>query len=163
MKIGALSDTHDNLDKIKKAVSFFNREKVDLVLHAGDFVAPFAVKEINKLNCGWQGVLGNNDGERAGLKKVSQGRIKPRPLRLLLDNKKILLIHDITKIDPEKERSDIIIYGHTHIPAVIRRPKKLLVNPGECCGWVRGRSSVAVIDLASMTAKIYNLRKNNNG
>ena len=30
MKIGILSDTHDNLDSIKKAVNLFNLEKTDL-------------------------------------------------------------------------------------------------------------------------------------
>jgi len=35
MKIGIISDTHDNLPQIKKAVEIFNREKVELVLHAG--------------------------------------------------------------------------------------------------------------------------------
>lgn len=67
MIIGALSDTHDNLPKIEKAVKFFNKKKVDFVLHAGDFVAPFAVDRLNKLSCEWLGVFGNNDGEKKGL------------------------------------------------------------------------------------------------
>ncbi|HCL90984.1 MAG TPA: YfcE family phosphodiesterase, partial [Candidatus Atribacteria bacterium] len=50
MKIGIISDTHDNLPKIKKAVGIFNREKVELVLHAGDFVSPFTFLEFKNLN-----------------------------------------------------------------------------------------------------------------
>jgi putative phosphoesterase len=36
--IGIISDTHDNLPAIKRAVDLFNEKNVDLVLHAGDFV-----------------------------------------------------------------------------------------------------------------------------
>lgn len=32
MKLGIISDTHDNMPKIARAVELFNEEKVDLVL-----------------------------------------------------------------------------------------------------------------------------------
>ncbi len=67
MKIGVLSDSHDNLAKIEEAVKFFNNKKVKFVFHAGDFVAPFTIPKFKKLNCPWLGVLGNNDGEEKGL------------------------------------------------------------------------------------------------
>ena len=41
MRIGVISDTHDNLLMIKKAVEVFNRHGVGMVVHAGDFIAPF--------------------------------------------------------------------------------------------------------------------------
>jgi len=43
MKVGIMSDSHDRLPYIKRAVDIFNRESVDLVLHAGDYVAHFGV------------------------------------------------------------------------------------------------------------------------
>jgi len=46
LKLGILSDTHDNVPQVRKAVALFNREMVDLVLHAGDYVAPFSVKPL---------------------------------------------------------------------------------------------------------------------
>ncbi|MCM8780547.1 MAG: metallophosphoesterase family protein, partial [Candidatus Omnitrophica bacterium] len=70
MRIGIISDTHDNLPKIDSAVEYFNRQRVGFVLHAGDFVAPFAVAKLKKLDCDWAGVFGNNDGEREGLSKI---------------------------------------------------------------------------------------------
>ena len=48
MKIGVLSDTHDHIPKIKRAVEIFNEEKVDLVLHSGDIVAPFSLLTLQK-------------------------------------------------------------------------------------------------------------------
>ena len=50
-KIGIMSDSHDNLPAIRAAVELFNREKVDLVIHAGDVGAPFTAREIKKLRC----------------------------------------------------------------------------------------------------------------
>ena len=123
MKIGLISDTHDNLPKIKKAVEIFNKNRVEFVIHAGDFVAPFSLLPFQELNCDWTGVLGNNDGEKKGLITKSQGRIKQGQISLILDNKKLIVIHDIENYD--NEYADIIVFGHTHKPEV----KKL----GEVC------------------------------
>ena len=57
MKIGVLADTHDNLGAIAVAVEFFNREGVGHVLHAGDFVAPFAINALGELQCPLTGVF----------------------------------------------------------------------------------------------------------
>ena len=66
MKIGVLSDSHDNVPMVKKAVELFNSEGVELVIHAGDFIAPFVVAAMGDLKCRVVGVFGNNDGERIG-------------------------------------------------------------------------------------------------
>ena len=153
MKIGILSDTHDNLPLIKKAVDYFNNLKVDLVLHAGDYIAPFSVKALNLLNCPWQGVFGNNDGEKKGLTAVSQGKIKEPPLFLDLDAKRISLVHEFRKdLD-----ADIIICGHTHIPEIKKQENALIINPGETCGWLSNKSTLAVLDSSSMAAEIIDL------
>lgn len=43
MRIGLLSDTHDNLQMVDAAVEHLNQERIDLALHAGDYVSPFVV------------------------------------------------------------------------------------------------------------------------
>jgi uncharacterized protein len=40
MKIGVLSDTHDQDELIRKAVQQFNEEQVAWVFHCGDWVSP---------------------------------------------------------------------------------------------------------------------------
>ena len=47
--IGIMSDSHDHMDAIKTAVDVFNQAEVELVIHAGDIIAPFTVKEFKKL------------------------------------------------------------------------------------------------------------------
>lgn len=155
MIIGIISDTHDNLPKIEKAIRFFNKQKVEFVLHAGDFIAPFTIAKFKSLSCNWQGVFGNNDGEKNGLSSISEGRIKEDPLSIQLDNRKITLIHDINKIDPQDlEKADVVIFGHTHKPEVRRQDDLLFINPGECGGWLTGKSTVALVDLMRLRCQI---------
>jgi uncharacterized protein len=45
MKIGLISDTHDNIQNIQNAISLFNDKHVSFVIHGGDIVSPEAVKE----------------------------------------------------------------------------------------------------------------------
>ncbi|PKL61851.1 MAG: metallophosphoesterase, partial [Methanomicrobiales archaeon HGW-Methanomicrobiales-2] len=63
MRIGILSDTHDNLQMVDAAVRQLNREQVDLTLHAGDYVSPFVIPRLANLQSPMIGVLGNNDGD----------------------------------------------------------------------------------------------------
>lgn len=157
MKIGILADSHDNLPKIEKAVRFFNKNKVGFVLHTGDFVAPFTIPKLKNLSCNWYGVFGNNDGEKAGLIGISEGKIQEGPLRIELDNRRIILVHDINKIDIEKEDADLIIFGHSHKSEIQKQKNHLLINPGECGGWLTGKSSIALVDLISLSAKIFRI------
>jgi putative phosphoesterase len=154
MKLGVIADSHDNLPPLKRAVDFFNQEKVDFVLHAGDFIAPFSVKELQKLICDFKGVFGNNDGERKGLTQVSQGKINHPPLRIELENKKIILLHDIEQLDSQKEDFDLVIFGHTHRPQATREDRRVFLNPGECCGWLSGKSTLGIIELPSLASQI---------
>ncbi len=157
MKIGILSDSHDNLPKIEKAVELFNKNKVGFVLHAGDFIAPFTILKFKNLKCDWRGVFGNNDGEKTGLSRISEGRIQDGPLRIELAGKIITLVHDIKTINPDRERAALIIFGHTHKSEIIKKSKLLLINPGEAGGWLTGKSTVAIVDLATLSHKIFSL------
>jgi putative phosphoesterase len=47
--IGIISDSHDNMDAIRKAVGFFNNSDVKAVLHAGDLVSPFTARAFKEL------------------------------------------------------------------------------------------------------------------
>lgn len=157
MKIGLISDTHDNLPKIEKAVGVFNRKKVSLVLHAGDYVAPFSVLPFKKLNCDYLGVFGNNDGEREGLISISEGRIREGPIDLERDSKRIIVVHDLNKLDLKNKIYDFVIYGHIHKPEIMRKSTHLFINPGECSGWLTKRSTIAILDLSNLSVEILKL------
>lgn len=63
MRIGILSDTHDNIQMVDAAVKRLNEEQVSLTLHAGDYVSPFVIPRLANLQSPLIGVLGNNDGD----------------------------------------------------------------------------------------------------
>lgn len=174
MLVGILSDTHDNLPIIRRALSYFEGAGADCLIHAGDFVAPFALKEIVKYNGAVYAVLGNNDGERAGLKKILPD-LDSRPRRIRLCEKTIVIAHDEENLsDADRKGADVIIVGHTH-EAEIRTPSEtsngrtgqsqtagqflqpLLINPGEASGWLTGEATVATLDTETLEARIVKL------
>jgi len=145
MKIGFVSDTHDHLTKIRNVVALFNSHKVEYILHAGDFVSPFALSPFELLSCEWVGVFGNNDGDKPYLTEKSRGRIKEPPFFLELNSKKIALMHKFQKVD-----ADIIVCGHTHKPEIKKEDNMVIINPGEACGWLFHESSVVILDLDTL-------------
>ena len=40
MKIGIISDTHDDVDNTNKAIDIFKENDVKAVIHAGDIISP---------------------------------------------------------------------------------------------------------------------------
>ena len=65
MKIGLISDTHDNIRNIKRAIKEFIDNNVDVVIHAGDIVSPITVESFEGVKL--VAVLGNNDTDVSGL------------------------------------------------------------------------------------------------
>jgi len=154
MLIGVLSDTHDRLPAIDAALRLFERRGVEAVIHAGDVVAPFAARRLAGLKVPLHLCYGNNDGERTGLKAVLP-QIQDGPLRLHLDGRALLVHHFIDWCEPaDVASSAVVITGHTH--EVVNRVEsgRLLLNPGECCGWVTGRCTVALLDTRGPSAEI---------
>ncbi|MDK1030575.1 MAG: metallophosphoesterase [Planctomycetia bacterium] len=154
MKIGVLSDTHDNLEGINAAVNEFRRRKVEVVLHAGDYVAPFALKAVLKVGVPVHGVFGNCDGEHAGLAQLMPD-ISPGPKHIQLGGAKICMIHDANKITHEDlASSDIVVCGHTHMTQIETREGCLWVNPGECGGQLTGSSTVVILDIETRRTEV---------
>lgn len=155
--VGIISDTHDNREAIKKAVELFNKRSVSRVFHAGDFVAPFTVLDFSKLACEMTMVFGNNDGERIGLYHSFSklGTIGVGPLTVEHGGKRFILMHEPGCLDELNagNRADVIVYGHTH-DVDVRKGQTLIINPGEGGGWLRGRATVALLDLTNMDVTI---------
>ena len=72
MKIGVVSDTHNNLKNIETIINIFNEIKVPIVFHTGDISNANALERFSKLNSKLIGVYGNNDRNELGLKEVVQ-------------------------------------------------------------------------------------------
>jgi hypothetical protein len=157
MIIGVISDTHDRMPTLAKALEVFRAEQVEAVIHAGDFVAPFAAKLLMSFDKPVHTVFGNNDGERAGLANVMPDCV-PGPLTIELGGQTILVHHWIEQVPAELiDKADVVITGHTHEVVNERRDGKLILNPGECCGWLTGHATVAILDTGVLEARIVTL------
>ena len=159
MKIGIISDTHDRLPTMRRGLELLKQQNVDAVLHAGDYVAPFAAKllvdpEIAPTEAPLYCIYGNNDGEREGLKKTLP-QIQDGPLRVELGGKTIVMHHWIDWFKPEDlAGADVVIYGHNHEPRNEMQDGVLYLNPGECCGWLHDRCTVAILETETLDAEI---------
>ncbi|MBC7131281.1 metallophosphoesterase [Candidatus Bathyarchaeota archaeon] len=166
MLIGLMSDTHDRLPLVDKAVSRFNEENVELVLHAGDYVAPFVIPKFKELKAKLIGVFGNNDGDRELLKRrfMEHGEMELRGsfAEIEVDNVKIALLHghegELLKALINSQSFHVVVHGHTHKAEVYRKGKTLIVNPGEVCGYITGNSTIGILDTDKLEAESINLK-----
>ena len=165
MLIGAISDSHDNLPQIEKAVQALNNQKVGLVLHAGDYVAGFVIPKFKALNCKLIGVFGNNDGDHELLKKrfseTTNCSIHDRFTTETIEGYRVALLHghetELLNAIIDSESFDAVIHGHSHNLCIERKGKTLSINPGELCGYLTGKSTLAILDTDRNEAKIIEL------
>ena len=162
--IGIVSDSHDNMNALRKAVEFFNERGVKAVLHAGDIISPFTVRAFEELKPKLYFVFGNNDGDKLTLTKrfeeigaVSCGDFGD----LTIDGLHIALLHGtneaMVKALARSGEFDVVIRGHTHEPNVKIIEGVTVINPGESSGVLSGKSTVAVLEIANLNVEITQL------
>ena len=161
MKIGIISDSHDNLVNVRKAVSRFKKERSDLVIHLGDFVSPPMIMEFKGLNL--LAVFGNNDGEKFKLIKTFQeigGEIKGGFFETELDGLKTAIYHGtesgITQALIGSGKYDLVLTGHTHKRMEAKKGKTLAINPGTAHGF-GGEATIALFDTITKKTKFVRL------
>jgi hypothetical protein len=135
MKIGIVSDTHDNLDHVAQAVSVFESQGVDRVIHCGDIIAPFSATPFDSESFEFYAVRGNNDGEWALANVVEEfGTYLGECGRLTVDEVSIAVYHGTNKLLRESlvdaGEYDYVFHGHTHERALESRGGTVRVNPG---------------------------------
>jgi putative phosphoesterase len=161
MKIGIIADTHDNLPAIDKAVRRLNQEKVQLVLHLGDYVAGFAVLRFKPLEAKLIGIFGNNDGDHQLLEKRFKeinAEIHGRFAEVIVEGVKIAITHgdelELLESLIGTESYSVVAHAHSHEAKVERKGKTLVINPGEVCGYLSGKSTLALLDTKSLDVRI---------
>jgi len=168
MLVGIMSDTHDCLPLVDKAVKKLEEEKVELVLHAGDYISPFVIPHFKPFKGKFIGVFGNNDGDHEFLKRrfAEFGlEIRGEFAEVKIDGLRIALLHggepggppgasELLKSLIESECCDVIVHGHVHQAKAYRKGKTLIINPGEVCGYLTGKSTIALLNTKTLDVKI---------
>jgi putative phosphoesterase len=160
MRIGVVSDTHNNLKNCRRIVELFNDSKVDRVIHTGDITQAKTIEIFAHLDAPMWGVFGNNDQERDTLvdaiDQFGFEFIDP-PLALHWAEKRIVVVHDpleLAMVDPADY--DVILHGHTHRKTIEFEEDRLTFNPGECAGHMVGYNAIGVLDLINLDTEIIN-------
>lgn len=162
MILGIVADTHDNLPAVGRAAERLAAAGVEYLLHAGDYVAPFALPPWRTLGVPVVGVLGNNDGERLVLASrfAEFGwRLEPKFAFLELDGLRVAMHHEPEPVEAlaASGQFDLVVYGHTHAVDVRQANGVQIANPGEVGGWLTGRSTVVTFETTTRTATVLEL------
>ena len=154
MKIAILSDSHDNIWKLAKAMPTL--AAADSVIHCGDLISPFMILRLiqgmgdKPVHIVW----GNNDGDKGLITEVASAseniKLHGDFADLVLGGLKIGINHypNVARSLAESGSYDVVRYGHDHIANEEWVGKTLLLNPGELMG-LQGRSTVAELDTAT--------------
>ena len=158
MKIGVVSDTHDNLPNVAEIVDLLNAANVERVVHTGDITSTKTLRALSRLRSPLVGVYGNNDLERELLCEAAAELgfdFADPPLELRWAGRHIVVVHDPTEHDPDElHAGDVLLHGHDHFHRVEKVGGTLIFNPGECSGLIRGQNAVGVLDLTQLETEI---------
>ena len=170
MRIGVLSDSHDNLVNIEKAAKTLNELNIDLAIHLGDYIAPFSIRRIGGLlKARLIGVFGNNDGDKYLIlsnARIYGFEIYDAPYMLSINGYSVLAMHGYGSKEFTRSfihslclssRYDVIMYGHTHEIHIEKIGKSLVINPGEVFGYLSGNASLVVLDLDGLKTEVVKL------
>jgi putative phosphoesterase len=162
MKVGLLADSHDRLPAISALVGMMADRGAGMLLHAGDFCAPFAVAPLLGPHLPVGGVFGRNDGDRQGLLgRAAAGlgvELFESPHTFEVGGQRVLLVHDIGEVQSRSvESHSLVVHGCSHQKESRTRGETLIVNPGEACGWVYGTPSGAILDLETKQVEFLTL------
>ncbi len=127
-----MADTHvPNRARQLPASLWSAVEAADVVVHAGDWVQPDLLDELERRASRVVGVFGNNDGQELR-------RRLPEVARLTLGGVRFAVVHETGAARGREERcartypdADVLVFGHSHIPWDSTATTGLrLLNPG---------------------------------
>ncbi len=146
-----MSDSHDNIDKIDRAVKVAIKNNVSAVFHMGDFNSPFIFPHVLKGDYEFFSVFGNNDGDLLCLQEKAANKIMRSPAEVNFEGKRIFMMHQPFALDAAKSSQiyDYVFWGHTHEVVIEWVDKTLAINPGELCGYLTGKSTCVLLDAES--------------
>ena len=158
MRIGVVSDTHNNLKNVRRIIELFNAAAVDRVIHTGDITQAKTIEVFSQLDAPMSGVFGNNDQERTSLEAAIERygfEFYEPPLQLCWDDRDIIVVHDPLEFDGHLSNQTIALHGHTHRYRKEKIDGTLFFNPGESAGMMEGRNAIGIVDLETISAEIH--------
>lgn len=149
MRIGILSDTHDQVARTARAVSLLIAQGAEALIHCGDYTCPEVILECGGLPSYY--VFGNNDFDQTDLRRAMRsvgGVCLEWGGVVTLGQRKIAVTHGDAAHELRRLAAlapDYLLFGHSHCRADDRRGATRWINPGAL--YRASEWTVAVIDL----------------
>ncbi|WP_422081093.1 YfcE family phosphodiesterase [Ulvibacterium sp.] len=170
MKITIVSDIHDHVDNLKKALAKPELQATEALLCCGDLCSPFIIKLLGQAySRPVHMVLGNNDGDVAALINVSKDypniNIHGEYFRGDLGGKSFAMNHypDKARLLAKHGGFDVVCYGHNHsLVAHETLNDTLFINPGTLMGFHGGSlktipATFLILDSETLKTEVYHL------
>ncbi|MBF0549512.1 MAG: YfcE family phosphodiesterase [Deltaproteobacteria bacterium] len=158
MIIAILSDSHDNIWNLRKALDLARDNQAGAIIHCGDLISPFMMKELSAFPGPGHCVFGNNDGDIHTLtKKVATEWTNITLHGVIghvdLDGFAISFSHykEAALGMAAAQNADLACYGHSHQVEVTQNGRLTIINPGEVMG-LHGRPTFYLYDTATRAA-----------
>jgi hypothetical protein len=158
MRIGLISDTHDEEHTLGLALARFRQAQVQTVLHAGDVTSAFTLKLFTDFDL-WI-ANGNMDHDPKLALAVTEyfgAKRLARVHNLSFNGAHIAMTHGdnwqrleaLIRAPADDGRRHYVIHGHTHAPTDETVGSTRVINPG-AIGRTRWRcATCAILDLAT--------------
>ncbi|MFH0804682.1 MAG: YfcE family phosphodiesterase [Patescibacteria group bacterium] len=156
MQIAIVSDSHDNLPNIEKALKFLSAQQVGTLIHCGDVCAPATLKFF-ATHFGGQIHLcfGNVDGDRYNMTRLAYEELQNVKIHgdvgeLVVGGKQLAFVHYpyMAKGLAAEAKYDFVFYGHDHKPWEETVGRTRMVNPGNVAN-IFYPPSMAILDTAT--------------
>jgi uncharacterized protein len=149
MKIGLISDTHNDIEMIEHAIKVFRDRDVDMIIHAGDLTSASLIPLFKDIPCKF--VLGNCDIDVDQINSVA-GELGfgcvDSYCEFTSDDKKFIVFHGndvpLFRKAVSSGKYDYIIKGHTHMFENYTSDKTRVINPGSL--YRSEEHTVAILD-----------------
>jgi putative phosphoesterase len=155
MKVAIISDTHDHLENIERAIAEINGLGVAALFHCGDIVSPFVIDRLAKFNGPVHISFGNNDGDRFMIARVAAKKFPNVTLYgeagfVETPDGEIAFTHrpELARGLACTQKYVAVFHGHTHRWKTERIGDTWLVNPGDLMGLLEP-PGWSVLDLAT--------------
>jgi putative phosphoesterase len=134
MRIGILSDTHNQVGRTKVAVARLVDSGAQMLVHCGDITGPGVVAELAALPSYF--VFGNCDHQLAELRSAIESigaTCLERGGFIVVGHQTVAVTHGDSDLERNRllaERPNYLMTGHTHRACDYRRGATRCINPG---------------------------------
>ena len=172
MIIGIISDIHDHIDLLDKALQHLKEQGAEEIIVCGDLCSPFVIPKLGKANIKTHVVFGNNDGDRFLIAekakdfpqiKIHGEYIGDEDYLLQIDGVRIGVTHYpfYAKTMAKTGWYDAVFYGHSHTAYKQKYGNCLLLNPGSVAG-LEQQPGYAIYDTVLRSSELKLIGEANN-